>query len=89
LRGFAVANDGQRVIGTELIVWSAKRGPIPMSARRSMIGANIARSIVSCWILNSTASRFLGSRSRACCRNRSSMSMTLWPSYEDMKLKGQ
>ena len=43
------------------------RGPIPISARRSMIGANITRSIESCWILCSSASRFNGSRSLDCC----------------------
>src|SRR5262249_35571369 len=39
-----------------------------------MIGANIARSIVSCWILWSIASRFFTSRSPACTWARSSMS---------------
>src|SRR5947207_10832784 len=45
-----------------------------VSDLKSMIGANIARSIVSCWMRCRIASRFLTSRSRACWRNMSSRS---------------
>ena len=50
------------------------RGPIPISARRSITGAYIARSIVSCWILKRIASRLARSRSPACCLYNSSIS---------------
>src|SRR5262245_50864134 len=71
---FMSSYDGHTVIGTRLIVWSVIFGPTPISARRSMIGANIARSIVICWILCSIASRFFASRSLAWTWARSSMS---------------
>jgi hypothetical protein len=35
-------------MGIELMVCLASRGPSPISARRSMIGPNITRSMVSC-----------------------------------------
>ena len=44
----STAGPGWR--GIELMVCSARRGPTPYSARRSMIGANMARSMESCWI---------------------------------------
>src|SRR5262249_29283924 len=40
------SNDGKIDMGTRLIVCSAMRGPTPFSARRSQIGANMARSMV-------------------------------------------
>src|SRR5437773_2681445 len=65
---------GNEYMGIAFIVCSAMRGPIPMRPRRSMIGANITRSIVSCWIVFNIASRLAGSRSRDWCRNISSRS---------------
>src|SRR5207247_2586843 len=51
------SEDGKGDMGTRLIVCSATRGPMPIRARKSMMGANIARSMLSCWMRWSRASR--------------------------------
>ena len=53
---------------------SAIRGPAPIRAACSTIGANIARSYMSCWILWSSASRRFLSISTAWSRKSASMS---------------
>ena len=45
---------------------SATRGPWPLMKASSQIGANIALSCTSCWILWRIASRFFASSSLAC-----------------------
>src|SRR5207244_2703903 len=49
-------------------------GNPPLRNAGSTMGAYIARSCMSCWILWSMASRFFGSSSTACSRKRPSMS---------------
>src|SRR5438093_9480281 len=71
---FMSSYEGNGDMGIDVMVCSVTRGPTPIRARRSMMGANIARSMVSCWMRWSRASRRRGSRSRDCCWNRSSMS---------------
>src|SRR5262245_20611011 len=53
---------------------SSTRGPMPCSVAGSKIPPNMTRSYLRFWIWCSIPSRFLRSRSPACCRNRSSMS---------------
>src|SRR5262245_46669266 len=60
------SQEGNGTRGSVSSVCSATRGPTPRSVRKSMTGANITRSTVSCWILWSRASRLAVSRSLAC-----------------------